>query len=210
VDPADYTYINSSEKGKNIGFLSRLCKENGLDILVDAFILLKKIPGNESSKLLLTGGQTSDDTHFIKEQKEKISYAGLTGYVDFIDDFSTGNRTDIFNQVTVLSVPVRQGEAFGIYLTEAMAAGIPVVQPPLGAFPEIIEKSGGGIIYPENTPESLASILNELLGNPQKLQKLSSQARSSIEGSFNINHLAAEMNNIYSEVINFRLNNIQK
>lgn len=202
VDPADYNYINASEKGKNIGYLSRLCRENGLDILIDAFILLKGIPGNESSKLLLTGGQTSDDTHFIKEQKDKINNAGLTDSVEFIDDFSTGSRNGFLNRVTLLSVPVRQGEAFGIYLTEAMAAGIPVVQPPLGAFPEIIEKSGGGIIYPENTPESLASALNELLGDPQKLQKLSSQARNSIEGSFNINHLAAEMNNIYKEVIN--------
>ena len=43
----------------------------------------------------------------------------------------------------MISVPVRIGEAFGMYLLEAMASGVPVVQPALGAFPEIVDVSGG-------------------------------------------------------------------
>lgn len=200
VDPADYTYKNASEKGKHIGYLSRLCEENGLDILIDAYILLKNTPGNNAGHLLLTGGHTGDDTHFIAEQKHKINQAGLADQVKFLHDFSQEARNKFFDQVTVLSVPVRHGEAFGIYLTEAMAAGIPIVQPALGAFPEIVAGSGGGVIYPENTPQALAEALKELLSDDSKLAFLSAQARNSIEKTFNIHALSKEMASIYELV----------
>lgn len=197
VDPADYTYRNAAEKGRNIGFLSRLCEENGLDILVDAFILLKQMPGNEQSKLMLTGGSTGDDTHFIADQKRKIHQAGLSDHVHFIHDFSAEKRNAFLDQVTLMSVPVKHGEAFGIYLTEAMAAGIPIVQPELGAFPEIVLSSGGGVIYEHNTPIALARTLNALLADKKMLQILSAQARQSIEKTFNIHALSKEMASIY-------------
>lgn len=197
VDPADYTFRNAAEKGKNIGFLSRLCEENGLDILVDAFILLKQMPGNEESKLLLTGGSTGDDTHFIAEQKRKIHHAELTDQVVFIHDFSAEKRNDFLDRVTLMTVPVKHGEAFGIYLTEAMAAGIPIVQPALGAFPEIVRDSGGGIIYEPNTPLALAKTLHALLADQKMLKTLSTQARKSIEKTFNIHALSKEMAFIY-------------
>ncbi len=197
VDPADYQYVNSDEKPRSIGFLSRMCLENGLDILIDAFILLKKQPGFEDVRLLLTGGQTADDKAFLKEQKQKIDRFGLRAHVEFIPDFDPSARDAFFKRVMLLSVPVRKGEAFGIYLTEAMAAGIPIVQPPLGAFPEIIEKSGGGMIYRENTPEELAKTLQELFSGQEILNQLSRNARRSVEKTFNVHELTIEMTRIY-------------
>lgn len=197
VDPADYQYINSVGKPRNIGFLSRMCRENGLDILVDAFILLKKQPGFEDVRLLLTGGQTADDKAFLKEQRQKIDRFGLRAHVEFIPDFDPSARDAFFERIMLLSVPVRKGEAFGIYLTEAMAAGIPIVQPDLGAFPEIIEKSGGGMVYRENTPEELAKTLQELLSNQGNLNQLSRNARQSVEKTFNVHELTREMASIY-------------
>ncbi len=197
VDPADYQYVNSDEKPRSIGFLSRMCLENGLDILIDAFILLKKQLGFEDVRLLLTGGQTADDKAFLKEQKQKIDRFGLRAHVEFIPDFDPSARDAFFKRVMLLSVPVRKGEAFGIYLTEAMAAGIPIVQPPLGAFPEIIEKSGGGMIYRENTPEELAKTLQELFSGQEILNQLSRNARRSVEKTFNVHELTIEMTRIY-------------
>jgi glycosyltransferase involved in cell wall biosynthesis len=202
VDPEDYSYLNALQKPRNIGFLSRLCRENGLDILVDAFILLKRMTGNEDIRLLLTGGYTGDDVQFIKEQKKKLKQAGFSDSVEFIHKFDQPARNDFFKKTMMLSVPVRNGEAFGIYLMESMAAGIPVVQPALGAFPEIIEKSGGGITYPKNNPEELANTISQLLGDKEKLQQLSLQARRSIEQQFNIHGLAKGMTAIYEKVAN--------
>jgi glycosyltransferase involved in cell wall biosynthesis len=202
VDPDDYNYINAAQKPLNIGFLSRLCHENGLDILIDAFILLKSNPAFCQIKLLLTGGYTSDDQHFLKVQKEKLKQAGLYGFVEFIEDFSQQNRHNFLDNVSVLSVPVRQGEAFGIYLTEAMAAGIPIVQPALGAFPEIIEKSGGGLVYANNTPEELCAALESILIDNQKIGSLSEKARNSVVEEFNIHKLTEKMMDVYQKAIN--------
>ncbi len=197
VDPEDYQFSDASGRARNIGFLSRLCRDNGLEILIDAFILLKKMDGLDDVRLLLTGGYTADDNSFIKEQKKKIHKAGLDDFVEIIHEFEGDERKDFLSRVQLLSVPVLKGEAFGIYLLEAMASGIPVVQPALGAFPEIIEKSGGGVIYPNNTPEELAVALSNLLGDRQKISEMSTRARKSTEETFNIHLLAKRLISVY-------------
>ncbi len=201
VDPADYVFKPVSEKQPAVGFLSRLCSENGLDILVDAFIQLKQMPGNESVKLYLTGGQTGDDTHFIADQRKKWTQAGLAEYVEILEKFEATDRQHFFDKVSVLSVPVKKGEAFGIYLTEAMAAGIPIVQPALGAFPEIVEASQGGVIYAPNRPEALSESLNALLHDNDQLQQLGKNAADSVASTFNIHVLAGKMAGLYEQTL---------
>ena len=78
-----------------------------------------------------------------------------------------------------------------------MASGVPVVQPALGAFPEIVNLSGGGIVYQLNTPEALCDALAGLLSDPEKLSSLSENARKGIEIQFNIQDHAIEMINVY-------------
>ncbi len=201
VEPDNYKYINASEKPRNVGFLSRLNKANGLDILIDAFVELKNHEKNKDVRLILTGGYTADDSRYIKEQKAKIKKAGLNDDVIFMHSFENEGRKEFLNSVQVLSVPVRSGEAFGIYLLEAMASGIPVVQPAKGAFPEIIQKSGGGITYDDNSASELAKVLDELLNDKEKLKSLSLQARKGIEEGFNINYKAHEMIGFYLESV---------
>jgi len=201
VDPDDYRYINAAGKPRTIGYLSRLCYENGVDILAEAFILLKQREGTEDIRLILTGGYTTDDLGLIRQLKRRFSEAGLSDHVEWADDFGGEARNRFFDRVSVLSVPVRHGEAFGIYLTEALAAGIPVVQPPLGAFPEIIQQSGGGIEYPENTPVALAEALYNLLNDPEQMQHLSHSGRQATVNQFNIHHMVEAMTGIYQESI---------
>jgi glycosyltransferase involved in cell wall biosynthesis len=197
VDPADYLFIPTNDKGRNIGYISRMCHENGFDILVDAFIQLRKISGFEDVKLIATGGSTGVDAKYIKEIRKKLTIEKLDTQVEFIEDFLESGRKAFFSKVSVVSVPVRNGEAFGMYLLESMASGVPVVQPALGAFPEIVNLSGGGIVYQLNTPETLCDALAGLLSDPEKLSSLSENARKGVEIQFNIQDHANEMINVY-------------
>ena len=87
-----------------------------------------------------------------------------------------------------------------MYLLESMASGVPVVQPALGAFPEIVEKSGGGITYSPNTPEALAENLSALLAAPEKLSALSKAGRKGVEQKFNVHKQAADIVSLYRSI----------
>jgi glycosyltransferase involved in cell wall biosynthesis len=200
IDPSDYEYIPVSDKPRNIGFISRMCEENGLDILVEAFISLKDREGYEDVKLILTGGSTGDDKHYISKLKKRINECGLEGRVEFQEDFEEEGRKEFFRKVSVVSVPVRIGEAFGLYLLESMASGVPVVQPALGAFPEIIKKSGGGLVYEPNQPVVLSDSLARILSEPHLLGSLSQSGYEGVHKYFDIFNHARELVNAYESV----------
>lgn len=201
INPSKYKAFTPSVNPIVIGYLSRLCKENGLEILIDAFIELKDKPSFKNAKLRLTGGQTGDDSSFLKRQLKKLEWKKYHNDVRIIDDFSISSLPDFFNGLTVLSVPVLKGEAFGMYQLESMASGIPVVQPALGAFPEIIENTGGGMIYEPNNASYLASALAELCSDPQKIQQLSIEGRNTVITNYNADVLAEKMVGVYENVI---------
>jgi len=200
VDPSDYQYINSTDKMRTIGYISRMCPENGLDILTDAFVLLKRHKGYDDVKLIITGGQTGDDKVFLKQIRKTLDKNGVADDVEFYKEFEGDGRKQFFARTSMISVPVRNGEAFGIYIAESLASGIPVIQPALGAFPEILQKAGGGVIYGENTPEELAAALKEMLDNPERLQQLSKDARQGAEEHLDIHKLARHLIGTYEQV----------
>jgi len=204
VDPSGYEYRNSREKGRAIGYISRMCPENGLDILADAFILLKKQKGYDDLKLIITGGQTGDDKPYLKHIRKRLNKSGLLSAVDFHKDFEGLGRKAFFAKASVISVPVRNGEAFGIYIAESLASGIPVVQPALGAFPEVLATTGGGVIYGENSPEVLSDALKQLLDDPVRLMRLSEVARKGAEKYLSINELAKELVEVYTGVMSIK------
>jgi len=201
VDPAEYSYQNSADKPRTIGYISRMCSENGYDIVVDAFIILKQKPGFDDVTLTVTGGFTPADTKYIKMLKRRIARAGLQQWVDYRYEAVGQPGDEFFSKVAVASVPVRNGEAFGLYLPELMSAGIPVVQPALGAFPEIVALSGGGTVYEPNTPEALAGAWAKMLANADELSRYSQQARAGVESHFNIYVHTREMIELYESLV---------
>jgi glycosyltransferase involved in cell wall biosynthesis len=201
VDPDDYQFRQAGEKKRRIGFVSRMCHCNGLDILVDAFVILKQDPQFEDVELVLTGGSTGDDRKYLSDIRKVIRDNGLQDAVEFHEDFEEQGLRQYLDKVSMVSVPVRNGEAFGIYLLECMASGVPVVQPHLGAFPEIIELAGGGITFQPDTPEALAESLIKLLTDRDELDRLSVAGREGVEKHFHISVQAERMLSVYSKAI---------
>jgi glycosyltransferase involved in cell wall biosynthesis len=210
VKPENYLYSSPATSPRAIGYLSRICEENGFEILVDAFILLKSDPQFRTLKLKITGGMTGDDKPFLHRQMEKFKTNNLLKEIEIQHEFTTVDLKDFFKSLTVLSVPVLKGEAFGLYQIEALASGVPLVQPDLGAFPEIIRASGGGVIYSPNTAEALAHKLKEVLSDQEELRKMSVSGRKAVEDKFNCSRLTQNMIDIYQQITSSRVHQFTK
>ncbi|MBI9034779.1 MAG: glycosyltransferase family 4 protein [Bacteroidales bacterium] len=200
VDPKIYKHHLPNPEKPVIGFLSRSNKANGFETVVDAFIKLKEEHLFRNAKLKVSGGYTGDDKRFINKQIKKLNNAGYLNDLILVEDFRTEKLSEFFSDVSVLSVPVINGEAFGLYQLEALACGVPIIQPNVGAFPEIIEASGGGALFEPNNSDALAEKLSEILSDSQRLQQLSVTGRNSVIKRFNTQISTQNMVNIYKEV----------
>jgi len=200
IKPDLYTYSTPASDPPAIGFLSRTSEENGFGILVDAFIRLKSESRLSNLQLHYSGGMTSDDRKFIQNQMKKLRDKDLFRYTRHFADFSLGALSGFFRSISVLSVPVLKGEAFGLYQLEAMASGIPLVQPDLGAFREIIDATGGGVVYHPNHPDALAATLAEVLTDEKKLLKMSKAGHESVQEKFDCAKLTRKMIGIYQQI----------
>jgi glycosyltransferase involved in cell wall biosynthesis len=184
-----------------IGYLSRMSEYFGLGILVDAFLRLKEDISYRDLKLFITGGYAGEDKHFLKDILNKISSRGFEDDVTIFKHFDKKNRVEFLKSLTLLSVPVPGGEAFGAFQVESLAAGVPVVQPNAGCFPEFVRATGGGVIYQPNDPETLASTIASLLSNPDKTRKLGEQGRKTVMERFSMKNMARDTANVYEEVL---------
>ncbi|MHB9028789.1 MAG: glycosyltransferase family 4 protein [Candidatus Latescibacterota bacterium] len=185
-----------------IGYLCRMSEYFGLGIMVDAFIRLKRDERFQDLRLHLTGGRSGDDQKFIGKMLRNISRRGFGKDVRIYGHFDKANRIEFMKSLTLLSVPAPAGEAFGAYQAEALAAGVPVVQPDAGGFPEFIEATGGGVIYRPNDGETLAKTMAALLAEPNRVRELGARGRKAVFEKYSINTLAENMVDLYRNILN--------
>jgi glycosyltransferase involved in cell wall biosynthesis len=183
-----------------VGFLSRMCESLGLGDLVEAYMELKKRPVFRRLKLRAMGGNTGDDIAFLASLKQRLAQHGFENDVEFLPAFDRASRIGFLRSLSVLSVPIPKGEAFGIFQVEALAAGVPLVQPRVGAFPEFLEETGGGLLYDPAAPDGLVTALAEVLSNPELARRLAANGRRVVHEKFSADHMAKETARLYQSL----------
>jgi glycosyltransferase involved in cell wall biosynthesis len=201
-DPEKDSIPREERESTAIGYFSRINKYNGFDKLVDAFIEMKKqdlIPG---LTLNVCGGYTGTDKNFISQQIKKIRENKLEKSVKIYPEFQGDKKMEFFHDVDVISVPVNKYDGYGLYLLEANAAGIPVVQPATGAFPEIVERTKGGIIYSPDTIPELVSSLHRLLKDRKLISTLGETGSKMVRQELSLDRMASGLSEVYNKTIN--------
>lgn len=201
IDTSEYSPGNPDYNYPVIGYLSRLNEENGFGLVVDAFIRLKKQEKYKHVSLKATGGKTGDDELYVKKQIKKLKKNGVWEDVQIVDAYEGKEKKAFLRSLSLLTVPVLYGEAFGLYQLEAMASGVPLVQPELGAFKEIIEITGGGETYKPNDAITLSKTWGKLLDDKKRLKEIAESGKVNVHTHFNMEKQVNEMAIGYRSVI---------
>jgi glycosyltransferase involved in cell wall biosynthesis len=172
-----------------LGYFARMCREKGLDTLVDAFLLILKQRNRVKDLRLHVGGSLGpSDEPFVAELRKKL--APHKDSYQFFPNVDLAAKQDFYRSLTIMSVPARYGEAFGLYVIEALACGVPVVQPAVAAFPELIEATHGGVLCKPEDPEALADAAETLLADVIRVRGLGNAGRESVQRDFTAGAMA--------------------
>ncbi|MGD0340719.1 MAG: glycosyltransferase family 4 protein [Bacteroidales bacterium] len=199
-DPDQNQELNRIPGPPAIGYFCRINQMNGFDKLVDAFIELKSGTVLKELTLHVCGGYTGDDKPFISSQIKKIREKGFEKSVKIYPEFQGNKKMEFFSNVDIISVPVRKYDGYGLYILEANGAGIPVVQPNTGAFPEIIGTTGGGITYSPDTTGELASSLLKLLEDDSLRKKLGETGKIRVRSELSLDRMAEGLSLAYGRL----------
>ena len=199
IDPGIPVPREENPHSPSIGYFCRISHMNGFDKLVDAFIELKSNDVLPDLTLHVCGGYTGDDKPFIREQIKKIKDHGFKSYVRIYPEFRGDAKQEFFRDIDLMSVPVRKHDGYGLYILEANAAGVPVVQPATGAFPEIVEKTGGGIIYSTDSVSDLVSGMLKLLKDKELRLKLGKKGMKSVMEEFTLGKMSSGLSEVYNK-----------
>lgn len=176
-----------------LGYFARMCSDKGLDTLVEAFIVLRKRGKVPDLRLKVGGGCGPMDETFVRPLKARLKAEGLEAASEFHPNLDRASKVDFLRSLSVFSVPAKYGEAFGMYVIEALACGVPVVEPRAGAFAEVIETTGGGVLCEPGNAESLAEAIQSVLARPDRGRSLGETGRKAVHEKFSADAMAHGM-----------------
>ena len=179
-----------------IGFFYRMNKLDGLDILADAFVILKKRGSVPHLKLRIGGGYMSPDKKLVRQVKRTLKPYASNVVIE--DSYDMEKHADFYRKVSLLSVPLRFQEGVGLYLCEAFAAGRPAVEPNTGSFAEIVGQAG--LIYEPNDALHLADALEKILTDKQMYDRCKEQALALAKERYDDMSSAKRLTELYDEL----------
>lgn len=155
-----------------IGYFARICPDKGLHLLIEAFRLLNELPNMPPLHLRAAGYCGAADRPYLEKLREQMAVWGLADKFEYAGEPDRAEKIKLLQTFDVMSVPAVYRESKGLSIIEAMANGVPVVQPAHGSYPELVGETGGGVLFePENIAD-LADKLEALIRRPDVREDL--------------------------------------
>jgi glycosyltransferase involved in cell wall biosynthesis len=176
-----------------VGYLARICPEKGFHRVLEAMAKLVSLPGMSDARLKIAGYVGGRDEKWAKDLLRGLTATPLGKAVTFLGEVGRKEKLAMLDSIDVFSVPTVYPESKGVYVLEAMARGVPVVQPNHGSFPELIRLTGGGVLTPPGDAAALAEALAELLRDEPGRREMGRNGRAGVERMFTDTHMAEGM-----------------
>ena len=183
-----------------IGYFARVAPEKGLHVLAEAYRLLRQHDDFPQARLEVAGYLAPEHKPYLQKIEGKMREAGLADEFRYHGAVEREAKINFFQNVDVLSVPTTYAEAKGLSVIEAMASGVPVVQPRWGSFPEIIERTQGGLLCEPNDAGSLAETIYSLWKNPELAADLARQGAAGVRRDYGVRQMAERAVEVYASL----------
>jgi glycosyltransferase involved in cell wall biosynthesis len=183
-----------------IGFFARIAPEKGLHVLAEAYRQLRADGRLPQARLEVAGYLRPEHKSYLSDIEEQMNKAGLASEFHYQGELDREQKIAFLRKMDLLSVPATYDEPKGMFLLEAMACGVPVVQPRRGAFTEIIEKTSGGLLVEPDNPASLADGILEIYRSPQIAERLGQNGFQGVREHYSVAHMADRALEVYESL----------
>ena len=183
-----------------VGYLARIAPEKGFHVLCEAYVALRSQSKGEKARLVAAGYLPPEHEGYLAESRSILDKAGLENEFEYRGEVDRDGKIRFLQGLDVLSVPTVYEEPKGMFLLEAMACGVPVVQPRRGAFPEIIAKTNGGLIVNPDDPPAVAAGLRVLWRNPSEAADLGRAGAAAVREHYSVENVAAIAEDVYGSI----------
>jgi len=180
-----------------VGYFARVAPEKGLHVLCEAYRLLKQRTPERRIRLEVAGYLAPEHREYLAGIDHQMKDWGLSDEFHYRGVLDREAKLTFLKGLDVMSVPATYDEPKGMSLLEAMAAGVPVVQPRRGSFTEIVERTGGGLLVDADA-ESLALGLQSLIESPSLAAELSEKAYAGVREHYGVANMARRAVDAYT------------
>jgi glycosyltransferase involved in cell wall biosynthesis len=184
-----------------VGYFARVAPEKGLLVLAEAYRQFRRGTGQTAARLEAAGYLSRAHVPYLEEVRRTLDSAGLAGEFVYHGAVDRSGKLAFLRTLDVLSVPAPYDEPKGVFLLEAMASGVPVVQPRRGAFTEIVEKTGGGLLVAPDDPAALAQALHSLQQDRSLAGRLGELGFLGVREQYSIRRSADRLLDVYDALI---------
>ncbi len=186
------------EKPFTVGYFARVAPEKGLRQLAESYKLLRERGELEDARLEVAGYLGADYKDYLRDIERKMKDWGLADEFTYRGALDREGKIAFLRSLDVLSVPATYDEPKGIFLLEAMACGVPVVQPRRGGFTEIVERTGGGLLVEPDDAGALADGLRRIHRDPALAEELGANGFRRVREHYSVARMAERALEVYS------------
>jgi glycosyltransferase involved in cell wall biosynthesis len=183
-----------------IGYFARVAPEKGLHELCEAYRVARQQQGLPPSRLEAAGYLAAEHRGYLEQIQREMAAWGLGEEFHYRGVLDRDQKIAFLKAVDVLSVPGPFPDPKGMYLLEAMATGLPVVQPRRGAYPEVLERTGGGLLV-EPTTDALAAGLVRLAADPALRAELGAAGARGVREHYSVGRSAETLVGVYEDTV---------
>jgi glycosyltransferase involved in cell wall biosynthesis len=197
INLAGYARRETPNDVFRIGYFARLAPEKGLQVLAEAYGHLRERTAGAPIRLEAAGYLAPAQQGYLDDVKRTLERAGVVHEFTYHGAVDRARKLAFLQSLDVLSVPATYDEPKGVFLLEAMAAGVPVVQPRRGAFTEIVERTGGGLLVAPDDPAALAEGLHALWKDRALAARLGGQGFAGVREHYSVQRSADRLMAVY-------------